>query len=244
MQQNKISILSTRAIDGSLINHAKKLNIEVDVLSFIEIKTIDTTEVRKEIENALLRSSAVVFTSMNAVEVVANNLNSQQPDWRIYSIGHTTSNLVIKYFGEEAITGIADSASELGKLIVAKGEDDGVIFFCGDQRRDELPEFLRNHDIDMNEIVVYETVAVPHKVDKQYHGILFFSPSTVESFFSSNKIAASTVLFAIGNTTANALRKHGNNEIIISNEPGKDKLFRKMMEYFAWMGSEYLTIHH
>jgi len=233
MQQNKISILSTRPLEESLIEEAKELNIEIDVLSFIETETIHTTEVQQEIENALLQSSAVVFTSMNAVEAVADELDGLQPDWKIYSIGTTTSRLVKKYFGEEAIAGIANSASELADLIVDEGEDSELIFFCGDQRRDELPGILRNNDIEVNEIVVYQTVIVPHKVDKKYHGILFFSPSAVESFFSNNKIAALTVLFAIGNTTANALKKYSDNKIIISDEPGKDNLFRKMIEYFG-----------
>jgi len=233
MQQNKISILSTRPLDELLIEEAKESNMEIDVLSFIETETIHTTEVQQEIENALLQSSAVVFTSMNAVEAVADELDGQQPDWKIYSIGTTTSKLVKKYFGEEAIAGIANSASELADLIVDEGEDSEVVFFCGDQRRDELPEILRNNDIDVNEIVVYETIAVHHKVDKQYHGVLFFSPSAVESFFSNNKIETSTVLFAIGNTTANAIKKFSNNKVIISDEPGKENLFRKMVEYFS-----------
>lgn len=233
MQQNNISILSTRPIDDSLIEEAKKLNIEIEELSFIETEPIQTTEVHQEIENALLQSSAVVFTSMNAVEAVANVLQDQQPDWRIYSIGNTTKNLAKKYFGEFSIAGTANSAAELAELIAVEGFDDEVIFFCGDQRRDELPDILRNNDIVVNEIAVYETVAVPHKLNKQYHGILFFSPSAVESFFSNNKITDQTVLFAIGNTTANTIKRFSNNKTIISDEPGKENLVRKMMEYFG-----------
>ena len=233
MQQNKISILSTRPLEDSLIEEAKAMDIELDVLSFIETETIHTTEVQQEIENALLQSSAVVFTSMNAVEAVADELDGQQPDWKIYCIGTTTGRLVKKYFGEHAIAGTANSASELADLIVDEGEDSEVIFFCGDQRRDELPEILRTNDINVNEIVVYETIAVHHKINKQYHGILFFSPSAVESFFSNNKLDASTVLFAIGNTTANAIKRFSINKIIISEEPGKVNLFRKMIEYFS-----------
>jgi uroporphyrinogen-III synthase len=170
---------------------------------------------------------------MNAVEAVADELEDQRPDWKIYSIGTTTSRLVKKHFGEEAIAGTANSASELAELIVDEREDSEVIFFCGDQRREELPEILRNNDIEVNEIVVYKTIVVHHKLSKQYHGILFFSPSAVESFFSSNKADTSTVLFAIGNTTANAIKKISNNKIIISDEPGKENLFRKMIEYFG-----------
>lgn len=47
MQQNKISILSTRPIDESLIEEAKQLNIETDVISFIETEAIHTIEVQQ-----------------------------------------------------------------------------------------------------------------------------------------------------------------------------------------------------
>ncbi len=220
-------------MNESLVDEARTMNIETDILSFIETEPIHSVEVQQEIENALLQSAAVVFTSMNAVEAVAEELDGQLPDWRVYCIGNTTQKLVKKYFGQESIAGTANSATELAELIAEEVYDEEVIFFCGDQRRDELPEMLRNNDIGVNEIVVYETVAVPHKVNKKYHGILFFSPSAVDCFFSNNKVPEQTVLFAIGNTTAAAIRKYTNNKILISDEPGKENLFRKMMEYFG-----------
>ena len=236
MQQSKISILSTRPLDHSLIEEAKQSGIEVDALSFIETEPIQSTAVQQEIANALLQSSAVVFTSMNAVEAVADVLHEQQPDWTIYCIGNTTKQLVKKYFGEKSIAGTANSAAELAGLIADKRYDDEVIFFCGDQRRDELPDILRSNNIHVNETVVYQTIAAPHKIEKTYHGILFFSPSTVESFFSNNKVVDQTILFAIGNTTATEIKKYTNNKIIIGEEPGKEKLLRQMIEYFGDVG--------
>ncbi len=233
MQQNKIFILSTRPIDDPLINEAKHQNIEIDILSFIETVPIRSIEVQQEIENALLKSSAVVFTSMNAVEAVANELDGHQPDWRIYSIGNTTRQLVKKYFGEEAIAGSAESAAELAELIVEEDNSDDIFFFCGEQRRDELPDILRSNDIDVNEIVVYQTIPVKHKIEKTYHGILFFSPSAVQSFFSNNKISDKTILFAIGNTTATEIKKYANNKIITGDEPSKENLVMEMIRYYT-----------
>jgi len=233
MQQNKIFILSTRPIDAPLINEARHQNIEIDILSFIETVPIRSIEVQQEIENALLKSSAVVFTSMNAVEAVANELDGHQPDWRIYSIGNTTRQLVKKYFGEEAIAGSAESAAELAELIVEEDNSDDIFFFCGEQRRDELPDILRSNDIDVNEIVVYQTIQVKHKIEKTYHGILFFSPSAVQSFFSNNKISDKTILFAIGNTTATEIKKYANNKIITGDEPSKENLVMEMIRYYT-----------
>lgn len=233
MQENKVTILTTRSIGSVMAEEANAAGIEVDEVSFIETEPIQSIEVQQEIENTLLQSSSVVFTSMNAVEAVANELQEQQPDWRIYCIGNTTKQLVKKYFGEEAIAGTANSATELAELIIEENGTEEVVFFCGDQRRDELPDILRSNDIEVNEIVVYQTIAALHKIEKNYNGILFFSPSAVESFFSNNKISEKTILFSIGETTAATIKKFTANKIIISEEPGKENLVRKMMEYFG-----------
>jgi uroporphyrinogen-III synthase len=214
------------------VTEAKMAGIAIDTFSFIETKPIQSIEVQQEIEQALLRTAPVVFTSMNAVEAVAVWLNNQQPDWTIYCIGNTTRQLVKKYFGEESIAESANSAAELAKLIAKDDPADEVIFFCGDQRRNELSETLGADQINVNEIIVYQTVATPHKIEKIYNGILFFSPSAVESFFRNNKIGEQTKLFAIGDTTATEIKKYTSNQIIISDEPGKENLVRQMMEYF------------
>ena len=233
MQQNKIDILCTRPLNESLVKEAAAAGIVIDEISFIETEPIQTIEVQQEIEQALLLSATVVFTSMNAVEAVAIWQNEEQPNWKIYCIGTTTNKLVQEYFGEESIAGTANSAVELATLIAADRFIDSVIFFCGDQRRDELPEILRRNNVEVNEITVYQTIAVPHKITKLYNGILFFSPSAAECFFSNNTIAERTILFAIGNTTATAIKKFTNNRIIISDAPGKENLAQKMMEYFT-----------
>ena len=233
MEQNSINILCTRPLNEVLLKEAAEEGIYIDQLSFIETEPIQSIEVQQEIEQAFLQHTTVVFTSMNAVEAVAYYQEKNQPSWDIYCIGTATAKLVARHFGEEQIIGRANDAAALAELIT---EDDGieeVIFFCGEQRRDELPEILREHDIEVNEITVYQTIELPHKIDKSYHGILFFSPSAVDSFFKNNKLPASTILFAIGNTTANAIRKHSKNKVIISDAPGKDNLLKKMIGYFT-----------
>ncbi len=233
MQDNKIHILCTRPLEDYLLNEARDANVEIEILSFIETEFLKDITVQQEIENALLYSATVVFTSMNAVEAVALQMEEQQPEWNIYCIGNTTHDLVVKYFGVQPVAGRASNAAELAELITENDSINKVLFFCGDHRRDELPDILREHSIEVNEIIVYETIATPHKLKKNYHSILFFSPSAVESFFSINKLPANTLLFAIGNTTADAIKKKSGNKIIISDEPGKENLVNKAIEYFT-----------
>lgn len=231
MQENSIHILCTRPLSESLLEEVRQQDILIDTLSFIETEPILSIEVQQEIEQAFVRMAAVVFTSMNAVEAVANYMD-EKPDWRIYCIGTATQKLVKEYFGEAAIAGTASEATELAELIVEDEPGEEIIFFCGDQRREELPSILESNGLELTEIVVYQTIAVPHKINKAYNGILFFSPSAVDSFFTGNKVNGSTLLFAIGNTTARTIKKYSANKVIVSDEPGKENLVEKMIEYF------------
>ncbi|MEO6313341.1 MAG: uroporphyrinogen-III synthase [Chitinophagaceae bacterium] len=231
--QNKIKILSTRPLQAAIIDEAAEQGIDISVQSFIETEAIQSIEVQQEIEQALLQSATVVFTSMNAVEAVAAYMNDEIPDWIIYCMGQTTQELVKQYFGEDSIAGTADDATELAESIAAEDYMDEVVFFCGDQRRDELPAILRNNDIEVNEIMVYHTIPTPHAVGAEYHGILFYSPSAVDSFFSKNKPGSETSFFAIGKTTAAAIKKYNSSIIVVSDKPGKENLVKKAINYFV-----------
>lgn len=236
MQQNNIPVLCTRPLPQSLVAEAAAAGVQIDQLEFIKTESILSVEVQQEIQLASTEIATVVFTSMNAVDAVTIFLDGHQPQWSIYSIGTATAKLIRDYFGEACMAGTANDAASLAELMVIEAEDTSfteVTFFCGDQRRDELPLILQNNNIEVNEIVVYQTITTPHKISNAYFGILFFSPSAVNSFFSINKVAEKTVLFAIGNTTANELRKFSANKVIISDEPGKENLVAKMIEYFS-----------
>jgi len=239
LTQNKITILSTRPIDDELINEAAKQNINIEVFSFIATEPIDDLDTYNEIEIALTETATIVFTSMNAVDAVASHLNEFGPDWKIYCIGNATRKLVAEHFGDNSIAGTANDATELAQKIIDDDIDD-VIFFCGDKRRDELPALLRDKEIEVTEIEVYETKFIRHKIHKTYDGILFFSPSAVESFFSNNKLQERTILFAIGNTTANEIKKYSSNKIVIGDEPGKRNLVEKAINFF----NNNRIIHH
>lgn len=232
MRENKIQILSTRPIDSVQIKSAELYDINIDCISFIETYPIVDKELCRKIKDLLIVEVTVVFTSMNAVEAIVKHLGKHKPDWKIYCIGITTNKLVKEYFGNDAVIGTATNATELAGLIIEERITNKVLFFCGDQRREELPSILRKNGIRVNEMVVYNTLQINHTVSKLYHGILFFSPSAVNSFFRINTIPASTIVFSIGLTTASVIAKKTNNKIVVSDLPGKDNLTNLMIEYF------------
>jgi len=184
------------------------------------------------------------------------------PDWRIFCIEGTTRRAVTDYFGEAVIAGTAEWATALAKVVRAEAEhgegvpekregsggsseDAGggekgreIFFFCGDQRREELPVMLRAEGFKVNEWVVYRTILTPQKAERIYAGIAFFSPSAVESYFSLNTVADGATLFAIGRTTAAAIQARYPNAVIISDRPRKEALVRTMTDYFQTNNKE------
>ncbi|NCI47333.1 uroporphyrinogen-III synthase [Sediminibacterium soli] len=233
MQDYKATLLATRQVNTAWIAKAGEKNILLDIVPFIKTESILSVEVQQEIEQAATRYATVVFTSSAAVDVVTELLDGALPQWAIYCIGFQTKDRVLAYFGEDSIAGTAAGATLLADEIIAEEPDDEVIFFSGSHRRNELPSKLRNAGIDVNEIAVYQTALTPQQTEKTYDGILFFSPSSVQSFYIKNKMAAHTVVFAIGPTTAEAVGQFFPNKILTAAHPVKDEVVVLAIDYFA-----------
>lgn len=233
MKDRNITLLSTKPLDETLVNEALKHQIIIENISFIKTESVIDETVSKEIYQLTSKPITAIFTSLNGAGAVIETLqkNESQPKWNLYCIEGATKSLIQKYFSASSINGTGKNALELAEKIVADKVKE-VTFFCGNKRRDELPAYLKKRNIEVKEIVVYETNEIPVKVDKEYCGILFFSPSAVKSFFSVNSIPAHTVLFSIGDTTADAIIKSSTNKIIISDFPSRDKLVEIAIDYF------------
>ena len=84
----------------------------------------------------------------------------------------------------------------------------------------------------VHEIIVYETVETPVTAIENIDGILFFSPSAVNSFFSVNQLNANTVCFAIGNTTAEAIAGFTGNKIITSEYTSQEMMLASLIKTY------------
>lgn len=232
MATAEIKILSTSALPTEVVQQAAMENISIATQAFINIEPVDSVEVQQEIETALLQSAYVVFTSQHAVEIIGSQLDGHQPDWQIYCLANKTAAMVEKYFGKESIVGTAAYAEELAEKIIEDGEAEELVFFTGNKHLPTLMDKLDDEGLYVQEIIVYENTPSSVTVSGRYHGILFFSPSAVESFFAANKISRATVLFATGQTTANAIQQVSNNPVIMAQQTGKEEMIQTVLEYY------------
>jgi uroporphyrinogen-III synthase len=231
MQTSDVPILCTRPLPESIIAKAFENGIRIDIIPFIKTKSIASKEIVEQIQALANKKVAVIFTSLNAVEAVIPHL-SAKPDWDIYCMGGVTKELVINFFGEAAIKKTARNAVHLAEKIIAENVQQEIIFFCSDHRLDKLPDVLKTHAINFTEVIVYNTIETPHFIEKNYEGIIFFSPSAVHSFFSDNTIAMDVVFFAIGKTTAATIATYVSNEIVASEWPGQEQLIDQVIHYY------------
>lgn len=219
--KESIRIVSTKKLPLLL----KQQMMSVDFLLFEEdFIAVQNKDVSLELVNEYL-----IFTSQNAVESILLNKNIREiKTKKCFCIGEKTKLLLWENGFE--IEKHSDYAAELASIICNQYSKSSFTFFCGNLRKEILPDALLLAKIEFNEVVVYETLLTPHKLDFSPNGALFFSPSGVESYRKNNQID-DEICFCIGNTTAEAL-KYATPNIIIANQPTVESTIMKCIEYY------------
>lgn len=253
MQNDKYRILSTRHLTDSSIAVAGESGILLEVKDFIQIKPITLPALKgstpgwnnSSTSDIFQPPHVSVFTSANAVKVLEqhyfsingfrnNGLHTffSTRNANICCISGKTLQKAMEVFPDCNILASSSYGSELATAIIALGNITEVNFYCGNQRRDELPAGLKQAGIRVNEYVIYENIPSPTVTAEDYDGILFFSPSAVKSYLSANRLHSKTVCFAIGRTTATELREYTDNKIIMSTDISEDAMVQTAIFYF------------
>lgn len=216
------SILSTK----KLLDNQKQMLLDYSI-SLVEESFIETKIKDFKLENI---NQNLIFTSQNAVLSLLQN-----PDWEalkskpVFCVGLKTQELLTsKGFNVIAFTGYAADLAEIISLIYSK---ETYTFFNGNLRRDILPNTLKENEIIFNEIEVYETSLTSKKITTKNDGILFFSPSAVESYLKLNKIKDETC-FCIGESTSEALENKNITNIIIAERPTVEDVINDVIEHY------------
>ncbi|MGA9638858.1 uroporphyrinogen-III synthase [Flavobacterium sp.] len=221
---SQISILSTKTLSAE--QRQVFLDADFDLLEqdFIEIKN-NLFELNK-INNNL------IFSSQNAVLSLM-----EQNGWEVlktkpvFCVGIKTKELLEA--NGFTVDVYLDYASELAEIITLIYNKESYTFLSGNLRRETLPKALKDAGITFNEIEVYETKLAPFKISDQenFDGIMFFSPSAVESYLSNNKIKKE-VCFCIGTTTASALEGKKIKNIVIPEIPTIEEVIVEVLQHY------------
>ena len=89
---------------------------------------------------------------------------------------------------------------------------------------------MQAHDIVVNEVEAYKTMINPIKIDTAFTGVLFYSPSGIDSYLEKN--TTDKVAFCIGETTALEARKHFD-KVEVANMPDVESVLELVNMYYS-----------
>lgn len=185
------TVLSTRTLSDAQLGLAGK-NISVQGLDFIATQLLP-------IPPEAVRTDSMIITSQATVRALLASFPRLNLRFKnIYCVGKKTQKMVEDRFGRVLYT--APNAHALAVYLCNNMSGRAITYFCGNLRRDDLPKMLRANHIKVTEIPAYETKYTGRKIDSDFSGVMFYSPSGVRSYVQANP--ANKTAFCIGATTA------------------------------------------
>lgn len=216
-------IIYTRKVSDDFFHHWKSKGLILRSVPMIDIRQNQVSASAKDLPNRL------IFTSQHAVHAFLQQLSfGELHEVEVACIEHTTRQLL----EASGITpGIyAPNAEELLQKILKNWRPGPVLYLCGSIRRDVLPVGLTQAGYAYQELQVYQTdLLAPTVTWGNAEDIVFFSPSGVKAFFQQNILPETKQVWAIGKTTARALRDEGVSKVRISAAPVTEQLLEDIL---------------
>lgn len=217
-------LLSTKLLAASFKDRLIQNGFSLVEYPFITLKPVSPNFSQIE--------SQLVFSSQNAVHLAFSNaaLKSKLEGKQFFCVGEKTQALLVG-LGQKVIK-MCENSALLADFIVKNHKNDRFTFICGRLRRPEIEIALKHHQMALECIEIYETLLTPKTFENEFDGILFFSPSAVESYFKQNSWNPSTHGFCIGSTTASTLQKY-TSHYSIAKAPNESQLLLSIHQYYT-----------
>ena len=197
--QKKPKIYSSKTLSQNQLDLFPKTVI-VESLDFIKTSP-------NRIKPSLLKAehSNVVITSKNGVQAILNNCPPEDLNFKnIYCVGRRTKKLIEQKIG--TVKHCSKNSKTLAEYLSEFMEGDTLTYFCSDIRIEDLPIILKNNNIAVNEVEVYSTKLEAPRLPENIKGVMFYSPSTIDSFLKMN--SPNCIAYCIGETTAKKAKKY------------------------------------
>ena len=234
-----IRILSTRALGEHVVQQFRKNGWYLEMVPMIETKGILDPALAETFIYAISIEDSpfmLVLTSLNGVKWLKKGLAEAghflPPGITALCVGKKSAAKAAEQLKAVPLLIAPDGKSLLELIKIHIPRETRLIYACAKSRLDTLPEGLKNEGYQCLEFPVYETMPAPKMVAGDFNFILFFSPSAVESYFSLNAWPPGAQGVCIGDTTANALRHHGVNDILVPSSPDENEMVDVIRHFF------------
>lgn len=175
----------------------------------------------------------LIFTSQNGVKsYLQNKIPSGSKNYGleakgIFCVGEKTKSLLEQ--NRLKVIEMAQNSLELAQNIAKTYQNRSFLHISGNLRTEDISKVLTENNIGYKAIMGYETTLECKQFDREFDGILFFSPSAVKSFTKMNRIIGTA--FCIGETTAAEAQKH-TNSIVVAKKPTIENVIVQAVKHF------------
>ena len=198
-EESAARVFSTKSLSESQTKLFHN-NIASESSDFIKVRSnrIAPKVVKDGIEN-------VIITSKNGVEALLDNFTKEELNFKnIFCVGRRTKKMIQQKIGP--VNHTEKNAERLAEYLSKEMKGNSVTYFCSDLRLDTLSKILTENKIEVNEVEAYKTMYSPELVSESIDGMLFYSPSAVNSYLQKN--TTDKVAFCIGASTAKEAQKY------------------------------------
>ena len=211
-------VLSTKILPPNLKKHFFLSDISLVEYEAVKIKSTNLNFIKTHFENA-------IFTSQNAVKLAFEK--HQLEFEHVFCVGEKTSGLIQSYGSRPKL--VAQSAAELAEELINHFPELSFDFFCSAQRRDELPNLLKNNHINLREHHLYQSVPDVKIFPNDFDAVLCFSPLGVKAYYENHN--KQPMAICIGETTAAEVRTF-TSEVLVANKTSIESVIIRTIKSF------------
>lgn len=227
INQKKPSILFTTQLKKDRLAALQSSGFSLEAVPFITFEYVIPAMWISQLPD---QTDAWIFTSKKAVKAIKPAINDMKVPNHIFAVGTKTAekleklNLEVTIPDEYNVAALAKKMKDLNLK--------NVIHFCGNLKAGDLQKLL-GKGTNLTSVEVYRTKLAPHTLNiSNYDGIVFMSPSAVESFSKHNDVDGKAKVFCIGTTTQEAAKEAGFKNCITPEYSTLDSLTESIQTYF------------
>jgi uroporphyrinogen-III synthase len=196
-------VVSTRKLGAPARGRFARLGWRLTQHNFIQKRMALPPVTREAIAADVVLTSS---TAVRAFALLAAKILLPVANCRVHCLAHATRNAAER--AGFCIASTAPDARTLAMEILKTPGIRSVTHVCGSRRLTDLSDTLQGAGVAVTDVVAYQTELTPLKLTAPFDGILFFSPSAIDSFCMANETNPAPC-FCIGQTTAQHARQRG-----------------------------------
>jgi uroporphyrinogen-III synthase len=213
------------AENSPFFSSLKEKNISINGFSLLKFTAIPF--------NKIPETDWIFFYSQNAVQFFFEAIKTQNipiPNVKWGAIGKLSAYEIEKHIQQIDFIGNGNP-SETAENFKHKAQNCRVLFPCAWYSRHSIQVALQN-DIEGISLPIYKNEIIENIPKLKEDLLVFTSPMNVEAYFSKFTLANHQSTLAIGQTTAETLRKMTGKEPLIAQETSENSLAETVMLFF------------